>query len=372
MSISPQFTCPKQIGIYLLEQVIGSGAFACVYLAVCKGEQFALKIITKSLITKPDDQIRLQREIDSTSLLRHPNIVGLHDFFQDDLYYYLVLDYCPGGNLACYLEKNPKLREVQAAHIFKQMVSAINYCHQHGVAHRDLKPANILITHFPDIKIGDFGLCGYIHDDVKMKTFCGSPCYTAPECLSEIQYDGHLSDVWSLGVILFEMTTGTYPWHINNIPKMVQEITKAQYKIPNDISPALTDLIHGILRVRPSDRLKCDEILNMPWMRLGVTRDRSVSSKSTSILPPLSCTVEDFTRTLDRDGKGIKSPFLQKTESPGNSFRSRSGSFSKTLNVSALQRGQFRVVDPRKPHHIPIPPSTKSSDFNSARNFYHK
>ena len=357
MSVSPQFSLPTQIGQYNAIEVIGTGAFACVYKAIRDGISYAMKIITKQLVSDPQDQNRLQREIDATAVLHHPNITALVDFFQDDTYYYLVLEYCPGGSLSEYLSKTPKLRESQAAYIFKQMVEAINYCHQHGVAHRDLKPQNILITSFPDIKLSDFGLCGYMRNDTKLKTFCGSPCYSAPECLQGVQYDGHLSDVWSMGVILFEMTTGTYPWHVNNMPRMVQEILRAQFTIPKDTSPALAELIRGLLRVRPLDRLKCDKLISHPWLRLAQSKKRSNSVSDNSHLPPLSCSVEDFTKTLHREKKnGVQSPFSSTTDLQRKLPIIRSGSLNK---AAALQLQQTHAP---KSLHIPLPPNRKNTD----------
>ena len=262
---------------YTFEKALGTGAFSAVYRASKlneggQAEIYAVKVIPKENIAQAADKERLQRELDTMAFLQHPNIVQMHDFFTDSNNFYLVLDYCPGGDLAEYLVSQPPMREQQVATVFKQIVSAIAFVHSHGVAHRDLKPQNILITSFPTVKVTDFGLCGYI-DDKKMKTFCGSPCYTAPECLQGVQYEGAQADVWSLGVILYEMVTGDHPWNVTNIPKMVQQITSGKYTVPSSVTPACEELIKGILKVKPSESLTCYKILGHPCKKIASSRD---------------------------------------------------------------------------------------------------
>ena len=126
------------------------------------------------------------------------------------------------GELFDYIVDHDKLDEPTAAIVFQQIVDAIAYCHSFGVAHRDLKPENVLIIKFPHVKIADFGLCGYISAQQMMKTFCGSPCYCSPECLSKLDYDGRKSDIWSLGVLLYTMVTGQIPWNIMNTKMIIK------------------------------------------------------------------------------------------------------------------------------------------------------
>ena len=351
-----------QVGKYVLHEALGAGAFSCVYRATKDNDtiSYALKVILKSTLNHDGDAERLQREIDTMAFLHHPNIVALHDFFSDEKNFYLALDYCKGGDLAEYLIKNNgPLREQQAANIFQQIVSAINYIHQNGVAHRDLKPQNILITLWPNIKISDFGLCGFM-EDTKMKTFCGTPCYTAPECINQVQYNGVYSDVWSLGVILYEMVTGMHPWDVRNITKMVKQISQAQFTVPSTVTPACDELIKMILKVRPNERPTCEKILNHPWMKLASSRSKMRIGGS---LPPLlRNSLGNITKALDRkplDGDlGVSSPFnnnvaIEKFSSPqhlGSTInpaqrkfvRSSSGNFSKTSTASLSVTAQKR------------------------------
>lgn len=229
---------------------------------------YAIKIYPKSNLESQADEELFQREINAMAFFHHDNIISLKDILSDDYNFYLVMDYCQGFDLKRYItEKAPDgIDEKTAANIFTQIISAVSYCHSTGVAHRDLKPENILITSFPKIKISDFGLCGYITKDQLMRTFCGSPCYTAPECLSKIEYDGIRADTWSLGVILYTIVTGNPPWPINNSSIMIKNIIKGKYTIPKNISQSCKSLIKGMLNINPKERLTMDQIINHPWL----------------------------------------------------------------------------------------------------------
>ena len=350
------------INSYTFEQVLGTGAFSAVYRATKVDESgetqtYAIKVVPKSNLVHEGDSERLQRELDTMAFLNHPNIVQMHDFFTDTQNFYLVLDFCKGGDLSEFLVSQPALREQQVATVFRQIVSAIGFLHDHGVAHRDLKPQNILITTFPNVKVADFGLCGYI-EDTKMKTFCGSPCYTAPECISRVQYEGAPADVWSLGVILYEMVTGHHPWTVTNIPKMVKQITSARYVVPSTVTPACDELIKGMLKLKPSERLTCERILAHPWMKLAPSR--AAKTPLAKLPPLLRNSLVSYTQTIERDhlkaDHGIVSPFeghvpeqfsstMSQVGPPVAMPRSRSGSFAQTSGrkrQNSLQPLQMR------------------------------
>ena len=260
---------PPTIGNYVINEQLGYGAFSCVHKAVNvrTGKNFAIKIIPKDYVSSDPSSLKnFQREINTTACMDHPNVLKLKDFLSDDMNYYLVMSLCIGQDLKKYIEKNGKLSENSAAIVFKQIAHATAFCHSYGVAHRDLKPENIMVTEFPSVKIADFGLCGYLSENHLMKSFVGSPCYCAPECLLRKQYNGRLSDIWSLGVILYFMVTGTHPWTINTPSIMTRQIIKGNYKIPNYVSPACRSLIMKMMRVNPLDRITLDHILKDPWV----------------------------------------------------------------------------------------------------------
>lgn len=249
--------------------------------------------------------------------LRHDSLVSLYDFFWDDTNFYMIIDYCPGGELFDYIVKNDKLPEPTAALLFQQIASAIAYCHSYGVAHRDLKPENVLISKFPIVKVSDFGLCGFISDQQMMKTFCGSPCYCSPECLCRVQYDGRLSEVWSLGVILYAMVTGEHPWNITNTSIMLRQILKGSYTVPNFVSPKCKELIQGMMKVDPHQRMTMEQVLQHPWLKAAqkakITLTQNIKVE-TPVLPPLqSVTIEQISeasaKSSTRSNHGIFSPF---------------------------------------------------------------
>jgi serine/threonine protein kinase len=276
--------------------------------------EYACKIFPKEQLANDGDQSRFQREIDIMAFLKHDNMVALHDFFWDDENFYLILDFCSGGELFDYIAEHDRLDEPTAALVFQQIVSAVAYCHSFGVAHRDLKPENVLILDFPHIKVADFGLCGFISEQTMMRTFCGSPCYCSPECLCRIEYDGRKSDIWSLGVILFTMVTGEHPWNVTNTSIMLRQILKGTYTVPGFVSPDCKNLICSMMRVTPSERLSMERILEHPWLKLADSVTRKLAFRPPELVMPvqpvslkeLSGASSASSQTSD---SGIHSPF---------------------------------------------------------------
>ena len=325
-------THPKQIRQYTLSADLGHGAYSTVCKAFSKTARrnFAIKIFPKTNLREQGGSERFQREINSMACLRHENLVALYDFFWDDNNFYMVIDYCPGGELFDYIVKHDHLEEPVAALVFKQIVSAIHYCHSKGVAHRDLKPENVLIDRFPHIKVSDFGLCGFINTNEMMKTFCGSPAYCAPECLSKIQYDGRLSDVWSLGTILYAMVTGDNPWNCSNTSKMIQQILAGNYTVPDFLSEDCKSLITSMLVVNPSDRISVQQILDHPWLELASEAKIKMPPKARDIdnrnsqLPPLGNNVsmgdlhDLMIKTSNYGDSGFVSPFEKEPDEDEN------------------------------------------------------
>ena len=260
---------PPHIRKYSIGEKLGAGAFAEVYTAISDDtkQKFAIKVFPKSNLRNQSDIDRFQREVDAMAYLHYDSLVSMSDFFWDENNFYLVMDYCEGGELFSYIVEQGKLSEPVAALLFKQVAGAVAYCHSFGVAHRDLKPENILIAQFPVVKVTDFGLCGYVNQERLMQSFCGSPCYCAPECLCRVQYDGRLSDMWSLGVILYAMVTGEHPWSVLNTSLMLRQIMKANYSVPSYVSQDCADLIHRLLMVKPLDRIPMDQLLQHPWLK---------------------------------------------------------------------------------------------------------
>lgn len=350
---------PDSIKQYNFISKLGRGAFSTVYKVFNRHDRhaYAAKIISKKRISSESDRTFFQREINALAFIRHPGIVQLHDFFEDDLNYYLITDFCSGGELYNYIIEKKQIDEPTAAVIFKQIVVAVSYCHSYGIAHRDLKPENILIDKFPLVRVSDFGLCGYLRENQMMKTFCGSPCYCAPECLNQCSYDGKKSDVWSLGVILFAMVTGEHPWKLGNTPNMIKQISSGQYTCPDHLSKDCKDLISRMLTVDASLRISTDDILSHHWFNIEIQSKVIKSNYGNQLvnrpLPPKPLIkLEDLTQAsaigdIPISHNGIITPF---EESDGYNFPSiavRSNSFGsllkKNANTSSLKEDKMHL-----------------------------
>lgn len=249
---------------YSLGPTIGKGQFGNVKIAFRRNDpfhrKFAVKIIKDS---KCNDHVN--REITILSTCVHPHVISCIEHFSESNKHYIVMDYVNGGDLFDIVKYGP-IKEKLAKRLFAQIVSAVEYFHGNLIAHRDLKPENILVDKDNNIKITDFGFANYINVDTLHKTFCGSPHYTAPEVVLNKKYNPMKSDIWSLGVILYVMTTGCFPWRTNNIKEVLKCIVNCEYTIPEKLSSRLKDLLINILVFEPKKRSSISDIKQHPWL----------------------------------------------------------------------------------------------------------
>jgi len=257
-------------GKYEIGRTLGEGNFGKVKYArdVATGEPFAIKILDrkKILSLKFDDQIK--REIGTLKLLKHPNVVRLHEVSASKTKIYMVLEYINGGELFDRIDMKGKLIEDEARRLFQQLIDGVSYCHEKGVYHRDLKPENVLIDTKGIIKISDFGLSAlpqHLGNDGLLHTTCGSPNYIAPEVLTNRGYDGSMSDIWSCGVILYMMLVGNLPFEDRNIVVLYQKIIKGEAKIPKWLSVGAQILLKRILDPNPKTRIDMAGIKSNDW-----------------------------------------------------------------------------------------------------------
>ncbi|GIZ39487.1 hypothetical protein CKM354_000286900 [Cercospora kikuchii] len=212
----------------------------------------------------------LEREIAIMKLLEHPNIVQLYDVWENRNELYLIMEYVDGGELFHYVDERQGLTEDETVYIFRQIVSALLYCHRMLICHRDLKPENILLDRRTlQVKLIDFGMAALQPKGRLLSTPCGSPHYAAPEVVSNRPYDGPLADAWSCGVILYVMLTGTTPFNYdktNDIRILFRDITAAKYHMPKFLSRGAQDLIFRIFKADPKKRLTMDEVWDHPFM----------------------------------------------------------------------------------------------------------
>ncbi|PKI59862.1 hypothetical protein CRG98_019744 [Punica granatum] len=228
----------NNIGKYQFLRTIGGGTFAKVKLAVdsTNNQYVAIKVIDKHMVMESNLKSQVQREIKTMRLLHHPNIIRIHEVIGTKTKIYIVMDYVSGGQLTDKLSYEKKLNEYEARKLFQQLVDAVDHCHNKGVYHRDLKPENLLLDNKGNVKVSDFGLSALRKRGELLSTACGSPCYVAPELLTNRGYDGAAADIWSCGVILFEMLSGTLPFDDRNLINLYKKEAEAEQSIPKSSS----------------------------------------------------------------------------------------------------------------------------------------
>ncbi|XP_078675701.1 MAP/microtubule affinity-regulating kinase 3-like isoform X35 [Branchiostoma floridae x Branchiostoma belcheri] len=262
------------IGKYRLLKTIGKGNFAKVKLArhVPTGKEVAIKIIDKTQLN-PSSLQKLFREVRIMKMLNHPNIVKLFEVIETEKTLYLVMEYASGGEVFDYLVAHGRMKEKEARAKFRQIVSAVQYCHQKRVVHRDLKAENLLLDSDMNIKIADFGFSNEFTPGNKLDTFCGSPPYAAPELFQGKKYDGPEVDVWSLGVILYTLVSGSLPFDGQNLKELRERVLRGKYRIPFYMSTDCENLLKRFLVLNPLKRGSLEAIMRDRWMNVGYDDD---------------------------------------------------------------------------------------------------
>ncbi|XP_030374176.1 aurora kinase C isoform X2 [Scaptodrosophila lebanonensis] len=249
-------------------RLLGRGKFGNVYLAREKESQFvvALKVLFKKQIGENNVEHQVRREIEIQSHLRHPHILRLYAYFHDDVRIYLILEYAPQGTLFNALQAQPQKRfsESQSAIYIKSLSSALIYLHERDIIHRDIKPENLLLGHKGVLKIADFGWSVHEPNSMRM-TLCGTVDYLPPEMVQGKPHTKNV-DLWSLGVLCYELLVGRAPFFSNNYDETYKKILKVDYKLPDHISKAAAHLISKLLVLNPQHRLPLDQIILHPWI----------------------------------------------------------------------------------------------------------
>ncbi|XP_043190688.1 MAP/microtubule affinity-regulating kinase 3-like isoform X12 [Amphibalanus amphitrite] len=263
------------IGKYQLLKTIGKGNFAKVKLAkhLPTGEEVAIKIIDKTQMN-PGSLQKLFREVRIMKMLDHPNIVKLYQVIETKKTLYLVMEYASGGEVFDYLVFHGRMKEKEARLKFRQIVSAVQYCHSKRIIHRDLKAENLLLDSQMNIKIADFGFSNEFTVGSKLDTFCGSPPYAAPELFQGKKYDGPEVDVWSLGVILYTLVSGSLPFDGSNLKDLRERVLRGKYRIPFYMSTDCENLLRKFLVLNPTKRASLEQaIMRDKWMNSGCNEE---------------------------------------------------------------------------------------------------
>uniref|UniRef100_A0A8C8DF96 Protein kinase domain-containing protein n=1 Tax=Oncorhynchus tshawytscha TaxID=74940 RepID=A0A8C8DF96_ONCTS len=204
-------------------------------------------------------------EIAILKLIEHPHVLKLHDVYENNKYLYLVLEHVSGGELFDYLVKKGRLTPKEARKFFRQIISALDFCHSHSICHRDLKPENLLLDEKNNIRIADFGMASLQVGDSLLETSCGSPHYACPEVIRGEKYDGRRADVWSCGVILFALLVGALPFDHDNLRQLLEKVKSGVFHMPHFIPPDCQALLKGMIEVNPDKRLTLEAIQKHSW-----------------------------------------------------------------------------------------------------------
>ncbi|XP_055375000.1 5'-AMP-activated serine/threonine-protein kinase catalytic subunit alpha [Condylostylus longicornis] len=249
---------------------LGQGTYGKVQLGINKetGQEVAIKTIKKCKIEQEADLIRIRREVQIMSSVQHPNIIHIYEVFENREKMVLVMEFAAGGELYDYLSERKVLTEDEARRIFRQIATAVYYCHKHKICHRDLKLENILLDENGNAKIADFGLSNLFDNQKCLTTFCGSPLYASPEIVKGTPYEGPEVDCWSLGVLLYTLVYGSMPFDGSNFKRLVKQISQGDYYEPKNPSKA-SSLIREMLTVSPQQRANIEQICNHWWVNTG-------------------------------------------------------------------------------------------------------
>ncbi|XP_056386560.1 calcium/calmodulin-dependent protein kinase type II subunit gamma isoform X1 [Hyla sarda] len=267
-------TCTRFTDEYQLYEELGKGAFSVVRRCVKKSssQEYAAKIINTKKLSARDHQ-KLEREARICRLLKHPNIVRLHESISEEGFHYLVFDLVTGGELFEDIVAREYYSEADASHCIHQILESVNHIHQHDIVHRDLKPENLLLASKckgAAVKLADFGLAIEVQGDQQAWFgFAGTPGYLSPEVLRKDPY-GKPVDIWACGVILYILLVGYPPFWDEDQHKLYQQIKAGAYDFPSPewdtVTPEAKNLINQMLTINPAKRITADQALKHPWV----------------------------------------------------------------------------------------------------------
>eukprot|EP00826_Nyctotherus_ovalis_P009479 TRINITY_DN1250_c0_g1_i2.p1 TRINITY_DN1250_c0_g1~~TRINITY_DN1250_c0_g1_i2.p1 ORF type:complete len:393 (+),score=124.82 TRINITY_DN1250_c0_g1_i2:771-1949(+) len=268
---------------------IGQGAYAVVRLAYHKklAKKVALKVYDKEKLIALKHQRSVQREIRIMEKVENPYIVKFYEVLETPTQIIIVMEYIRGTSLHSFLKSRQgrRLPEQEAKRLFKEIVSGVSYCHSLSVSHRDIKLENILLDETNTIKIIDFGFSTCVASGKRTKVFCGTPSYMAPEIVARREHEGPPADVWALGILLYAMLCGSFPFRTDEEQTVYQKITRGHVNFPEHLSRASRRLMSWMLQTDPCRRPNADQILLDVWLN---SEDSDLHSRPSERLLKLS------------------------------------------------------------------------------------
>ena len=277
---------------YVLGKTLGTGTYGKVKFAhsLRLRHPVAVKIVSRK-VAKDVHLKFLPRELDALRSLKHKNIIQLIEVLETQDHVYIVMELAEGGDLLDYINKKRFLDDEDAKGLFHDLVDGLVECHRLRFVHRDLKCENMLLSKNYRLKISDFGFARRFTDTQKLQTYCGSYAYAAPEIIVGEPYLGRMADIWSIGVILYAMVCGKLPFKDKDAKTLLSDVA-SKLHFPSRIDDKCKDLIKGILKYNPQDRLTLEEIKSHPWMsrtagkKLQPVGSKPIPSDSPPPIPP--------------------------------------------------------------------------------------
>jgi MAP/microtubule affinity-regulating kinase len=260
-----------QLENYNIWSEIGKGSYAVVKLSTHREtmQKCAIKVYSNKSLEDSALKENVLREIKILQMIDHKNIVKFYEQIIGERNLYLVMEYVKGIGLNNHLiaKSLKRLQEFEACHIFTQVISALQYCHERNITHRDIKLENIQLDLHSNVKLIDFGFATCIPSNKKSLIYCGSPSYMAPEIINKVEYFGPPVDIWACGVVLVLLVTGDFPFKGNTEKRVFNKIKKGKFEIPASVSPLCADLIRKILVQNPELRLNARQVLDHAWIK---------------------------------------------------------------------------------------------------------
>ena len=294
-SISPDKNIPKSIGPYDIKEKITDGSYCKIYLGKSKytGDNVAINIIDKLyLLENMEDLLLIKRQIEILKIIKHRNILTLYEIFESQDFIFLVMEYIPGKNLCEMIITKRRFREEEAKKIFVQIVDALYYLHKMNICHRNITSNHILfdINNVP--KLISFSYSTFYSKNQELKDSFGSLCHACPEIISELPYNPELSDVWSLGTVLYTMVAGYLPFSEENDDKNKELIACGKVEYPKEMSNKLKDLLKHMMDPNPKKRYDLNKIMKHPWFK-------PYNEKLVGGCPPLKMIIPTDNRILE-------------------------------------------------------------------------
>ncbi|KAF3491380.1 BR serine/threonine-protein kinase 2 [Arthroderma uncinatum] len=304
------------IGPWQLGRTLGKGSTGRVRLAkhAITGQSAAIKIVSKRFAAMVQSQsimvmdkftkipgfsresraipCGIEREVVIMKLIQHPNVIGLFDVWENRGELYLVLEYVEGGELFEYISEHGPLPEIEAVRLFRQIISAVSYCHRFNICHRDLKPENILLDGALNVKLADFGMAALQPEGQLLNTSCGSPHYASPEIIYGKPYQGDKADIWSCGIILYALLSGFLPFDGGDLRNTLKLVKKGEYVLPPWLSDEAIDLVQSILQKEPEDRITIQDMWQHPLLKKYENHPLLQNGVSIGPAPPLSLEIK--------------------------------------------------------------------------------